>query len=75
MAPYRSTDPPGAIAGDDANPNAHLWPALGLVWLASAVRVVLALHLGEAFGAEATLALGAFLGLPGLAWAGVRRRA
>jgi uncharacterized iron-regulated membrane protein len=40
---------------------ATVWPVLALLWSASAVRVGAALHAGETFGWEATLALLAVL--------------
>ncbi|HLK40362.1 MAG TPA: hypothetical protein VKU41_26605 [Polyangiaceae bacterium] len=77
MPPYRAPGLPAALRleADDANPDGYLWPVFAVVWIASAARVALGIRLQEAFGAEATLALGALVGVPLLAWAALRRRA
>jgi hypothetical protein len=68
--PYRTAQNPVALDEEaDITPLADsLFPILAIVWLASAIRVLgavfSAVHEGHAFGAEATLALAAFVGAP-----------
>ncbi len=44
--------------------DADLWPVFALVWIVCGLRVLAAVHAGEAFGADATIALGAVVGIP-----------
>ena len=69
-SPYRiseSSTTTAAAPRDEASLDVELLPVLGIVWLASVARVVFAFIGHETFGADATLAMLAVVGLPLLA--------
>ena len=83
MSPYRTpatTDAPrGASEEDERCPDGDLGPVLFVFWVASIVRVTLAVGHPEAWGAEATLAAIAvgvipYLSKDAVAWWFRRRR-
>lgn len=53
-----------AAEAQDGCPDVDLLPVLGLLWIASLVRVSVALVHGETFGTEGSLAFLVVLGLP-----------
>ena len=66
---------------EDRHPDFDLVPIFAIVWLASVLRVVMALARDEVFGSEATLALSCAVALPVLlarpviAWLAPKRSA
>jgi hypothetical protein len=71
--PYRSgATPPGGAVERGARAEGPLLAMLLVFWVVSVVRVTGAIAMHEPFGAEATLALLAAVGIPWSAWRAYR---
>ena len=66
LSPYRTPAPRPARdeLADASTPDTELLPIFALLWLSAVARVVLAVHRGEVFGAEPSLACLALPALP-----------
>ena len=66
LSPYRTPAPRPAQdeIADVSTPDTELLPVFAVLWVSAVARVVLAVHRGEVFGAEPSLALLALPALP-----------